>query len=420
MMRLPFRRVVFIVGVGLVVALALLLTPRPANAPDWENASPDLPAPINTAWGETRYVQPTQHWQVPVLWQNDGSILMVWAGADEQEARLYSAHLQSEDTMPNITGTILALKAYYPQDIRIAPARTGTYHLLWRDAENDGDTLRLRSAIIQEDGIATVGALTLSDATTQDYALLAQGDEAHVAYVVGEWGNTVLYGRTIDANGRLAFAQRLAVDAEQVALVAYGEQKHLFWTQNGALWRGVWNETGLTDVQRWGQIILPDDYSYNDVHVAVNGQYFVVWLDVRDANGQARIWWASASYDAERLPLLSVLHFTRQDASFNTGYNTGDAQVIRPHDEGAVLVQTMSAVTRQESILPTVITFDEGEMGVLYWHEGEPVGYQAIVQSPILGKAHIVTDTQRHLSVVWQSIEANTPIFALTSTLIGR
>lgn len=367
-----------------MVACAPSVTPTPATPQ------------ARSAWGDVIALQVANHRQAPAIHADEHRVMLAWAGADEQEARLYASTDTSDE------GRILALKAYYPQDVQLYPAGRDTYHLLWLDAETSGDTLRLRSALIHADGVALVGAMTLSQATTPAYSAVSlPGGGLRVVYSTGNAPLTRLRTRTIDAEGRANFAQDLDIEGQYPNLVADSDGLRLYWLHQRRIFSARWRDDGAMMPAALGTIPVPTRASLLSFSVAHNGAHAIAFAHLWDDDVMPAVWWSSAPIGDAFAPFKPLRLQPPTDAIDAPGYNIIQAYITQ-EDAGGEGVTWLATVPTAEAVLPTAIVW-RGTLGVLFWHEGAPRSYHNVLtQAPhLLDAPRITTARDRHLHLTW-------------------
>lgn len=187
------------------------------------------PTPVNTAtpqrpvWGDVQALAEVQQWDAPASRITDGAVLLVWAGADTQEARLYARHAASD-------AQIIALRALSPRDLRLLPL-FGKQALFWIDRDGSGPGTHLNFATLDAQGVAQQDTIRLSEGHVQQYdaARLPDGT-LRTVWSARDRAVSRLYGREIDLQGRPYTRDGLQVEGTHPQIVLRQDERvQLYW-----------------------------------------------------------------------------------------------------------------------------------------------------------------------------------------------
>jgi diadenosine tetraphosphatase ApaH/serine/threonine PP2A family protein phosphatase len=267
---------------GLVLACASLVGLVACTAGD--AVAPATPLPLRDPLAGARPVA------APSLAAARAGVLAGWVQPGPDGVQLLLRAL------PGGESVVQALDAAFAFDLRVYPA-AGAFHLLWLDAAEDGDGLRLYAAMSDAELVARVGPNALNRLPTSQYDAWAADDGTlHVAWTGGLPSEPALYYQTIDRRGRIRFPEQLDASLDHPALVP-GPDGSLAIVALGAGRSGVWRHDPATgrsariaeDVPRYaGDRLLGFDAA------AGEAGWLLVWCVLR-ADGTPETWLASST-----------------------------------------------------------------------------------------------------------------------------
>jgi len=379
------------------------------------SSSQATPSPRLSLWGAVTLVAETEQSTGPALQVADGQPLLTWTGADEQEARHYARALPAAPQ-------ILALKAFFPFMQALHPASDERTHLLWLDRTANDTELQLLSAIISPQAVAEFGPNPISTLPTRRYSTLPLADNSVVAVWVGvDRHLPVLFVSVIDAQGRARVPIKLRNDADFPVLVRDFEgQIHLFWLEDSA--RRVYhallsNQQEISNPRLLlNRTVVSTPDSIEDFAVAFDANHTYLFWQIRQGDGSHRVLYSAHPLDAIPFPPPQPLGIRASDsATITTGFNSG--AVFAAGQDATQPVSWAVPLSGQHEILPAAVNMNAA-LGLVYFEDGSPVGYQSIVESgPLIGAPRLQTDRERNLYLTWAEPTTRGPAqLLLTST----
>lgn len=375
---------------GLLLACSAAPEPLPATA---------TPLPVPTSlWGQIDLIAQTRQVEAPAVVVPDEAPLLAWTGADDLEARHYT---QNEAGVAQIA----AIKAFFPFMQTLWPAPDGV-HLLWLDRTDASDQLQLLSAFVDRNGVAVLGPNALYTNAVQRYT--AQPTATGGLDVVFVSGNVpALYRNQLDAGGRNGIATQLVERADYPVLTTDASGRTwLFWldSESGDVQRGVWAQGSVETMERLAvRFLLEPTTQLLSFDVAFDSTHTHLFWQVRDGTGQVRLLWSTAALTDDRFSEPRPLPIFQSDlATIEVGFNAG-AVAAAGLDETQSAVAWGKPLAGQHNFLPVAVNRGD-ELGILYFHEGDVVGYQVVGESgSLLRTPQITTDRARNLYLTWSA-----------------
>lgn len=370
-------------------------------------------ARINTAWGASTAWSADYAFSPALVWRDSATApLLAWGASDvEGVMRHYMAPAGS-------TPRILALDARLPLQHQLYPASPDLYHLLWLDLSPERDGLRLYHAIVGQDLVAKVGTNNLSNQATAAYHALALDDgRLLVAWTQGRLGAQTLHLTTIDAQGRVYFAERVARSAEQPALLRLPDDSlRLLWQAEGVIWQAELFPNQET--WRWTPPEIYAPLPQRVRHSELNAFYaasdsthrYLIW-QFTPVDGEAYVMWTSAEHADPSAPAPQRLSYLTDSSSYQTGYNGGTANTAREGTDDAnryLVTWARPLIGRHPAaLLALAIQDNRSALSLLWLTQGKLVAQQLIANEARLGDApRLVSslDGQRHLALAWSDV----------------
>jgi hypothetical protein len=359
-----------------------------------------IPLPITPSsyWGDIFTVGQAEQPNAPAFLVTAEHIVTAWVGADNtgihQDMRLVS-------NGATLT-TVLPLPPERPYAQQLAPAQDGSIHLLWLDADENGET-RLFCALITSEQTIERGPTLISDRPTLRYVVMSNGDGSLWAIWSGApIDEPVLYAQYIDSLGRPRQAVRLVEDADWPALTYTGSGVYLYWIQTttGSIFRARLINGVLNSVETIspGIVLSAADRltSFSAASDHTNGYLF--WNLTR-ADGQPETWFSTSLLETPiwREPSRLGVDWTTKEV-IETGFNGGRAY---PAHLGDRWLSWVVPVAGQLETLP-VTAVQKDKLALIYFRGGEVIGYQSIVATPgLIGLPALMTDRNLHLYLAW-------------------
>ena len=377
----------------LLVLCSLLAACTPSAAPTTESQA---------AWGPALTIAQAEQVNAPALWVANDRVTTAWVGADatgvHQDIRLL--------TPGGLSATaVLPLPPVYPYDQTIYPGQLNYTHFLWLDAAESGEN-RLYNALITPDLTVERGPTTLSTAHTLRYTALTAADGGlQIVWSGGLLAETALYYQTIDVAGRPGTPLELTLNADWPSLTRANDgTRYLVWLRptDNRLFYAVLTETGLTQISEIATLshIEPDTRLFN-VQIALDATHLYVFWNTVNSTGEAQTWLTSREITGAvwSSPAAVGLDLTAAEnrLPFETGFNTGSAQVI---EAGTEPVSWLTALSGQNAVLPAAAQVG-ADVALLYFQGGEIRAYQPITPAGLIGLPGLAVDQDRYLYLAW-------------------
>jgi hypothetical protein len=247
------------------------------------------------------------------------------------------------------------------------------------------------------------GAVPVSVGLALRYTAASRGDGAlWTVWSGAPPAEPALSARLIEASGLPGPILPLAYGADWPALIRANDgTQYLFWLDSASrrVTAALLGADGLTAVrpQDIGVMLVRGD-RLTDFQAALDTTHIYLFWNVDRVGGAAETWWTArplAGGDWSG-PALLALDTTR-DAPFVTGFNTGTASVSGP---GVDPVRRVAPLAGQYDVLPVAGQIGES-LGVIYFHGGMIVGYQALLDGRLLRPPALAVDRDRHLYLAW-------------------
>lgn len=342
-------------------------------------ASVDIP---ETDWGTVELIAQAEHIPAPVFLESLNGTIFAWTGAQDGEARHFSRGYQGNSQ-------IMALAAHFPQQQQLFPIDHGAL-MLWLDRTSTSLDSRLQVGTFSEQGIAIVGAVTVSDHGTRNYDAIALEDrQIRIVWSGGLGEVTNLYLHTVDHGGRPLGGEQIRIDADYPALIQDNNGiVHLFWLENNgrAAYHAQFEETATPQIinsRRIASNNLAGTDAIDNFTVGFDGTYAYLLWNIRRINGERRVLISTGQLADERfstpIPLLTS-------------------------DE--LPVQWATALSDIQNPLPIVVNQGD-DLSLLWMQEGILQETEWITSSgQLIGAGYIGSD-RNNLSVSWSAPTLN-------------
>lgn len=358
-----------------------------------------------SAWGESIHLGQAEQRSAPHLWATSERVTAVWVGADTNGIYHHSRILTDGGLSPTAT---LPLSPVHPFAQQLLPASGDNLHLLWLDANAQGET-RLYSAVISPKLELVRGPIMVSDRRTLRYAAApAAGGASWVVFSGGLLAEPGLFALYLDAEGRARQdVIRLTTDADWPSLAQTNDGKtFLFWRRpsDGAVQRAGFTDGMLDEAQTIARASLPPGDRLESLDAALDSSHEYIFWNVTRADGQPETWWASGTPDSSEWPASRLGVTTDKDLSFETGFNSGTANAAGAGDQW---LSWTAPLAGQFDTLPAAA--QSGNMlALVYFREGQIAGYQEVVNDArLIGQPDLKTDRDRFLYLSWAQPNAN-------------
>lgn len=372
-----------------------------------------------SAWGMVLHLGQAEQRSAPQLWATSERLTAVWVGADANGIYHHSRTLTSSGLSST---TVLPLSPIHPYGQRLFAASGDNLHLLWLDANAEGET-RLYAAVISPERTLVRGPILVSDQRTLRYAAVPDRNGAlWVVFSGGLVAEPGLYAVYLDAEGRpRRDITRIISDADWPSFAQTNDSASLlFWRRpsDGTVQRARFADGSLDEATVITPIpLLPGD-RLEDLSAAVDNSHEYVFWTVTRASGQTETWWASGlpdsgDWQAARLGIAADPY-----QLIETGFNTG---LVFTALAGEKRVSWASPLAGQFDTLP-VAAQSENALAMVYFRDGEIAGYQEIVQeTKLIGVPDLKADRDQFLYVSWAQPGADgTADLWLASLKAGR
>jgi hypothetical protein len=357
-----------------------------------------LPPPMSL-WGEIILLAQAEQSQSPALLIDQNRLSAAWIAADEfgvnQHVRLYTGSSLSSPLQ-------LPLPSTRPYAQQFAAGIDGNVHLLWLDA-NDNSENRLYSALITPQESVERSAL-VSERLTLRYSSVSNTDGSlWTVWSGGFVSEPGLYIQYIDAGGRSRPSRQLTTDADWPVLIRAADGTLLlFWLQvsTGRAYRSTLIDGGLTTIELLTDgVTLQRGDRLTDLRVGLDRMSGYLFWNIARVSGQVETWFSASLLTAPAWtpPERLGVNWTTK-SFFETGFNSGRAY---PAQRGDRWFHLASPVSGQFDILP-IAAVQGDRLVILYFQDGEVVGYQDIAQAAYLIEPPILlTDRDRHFYLAW-------------------
>jgi hypothetical protein len=370
-----------------------------ACTPPLTETKPVSPA---SAWGPVLTLAKAEHSAAPAIAPLTSDTLTAWitydrGGVRQQMGRIRDGQVDSSAD--------LILPPVHPFAQTLVPAVDDRVHLLWLDADKDGET-RLYAAWINSALQMLRGPTLISNQRTTRYAALPS--EASSLWLVTSGGLAAephLYAYYLDSVGRPRVQGDLPIasDADWPTWVRAGDGRaFLFWLghADGRLFRAEWvNErlTNATSVSA-GLPLARGDWLMS-LSAGLDQERAYVFWNLSRADGTAETWFSSGGLNDTQWPPAARLGAAlKSGVVFETGFNGGSAQAAQNGDEW---VSWAAPLFGQNTVMAVAALFKE-QVVVIYLRAGEVVGIQPIIGvNRLLRAPNLASDRDRHLYITW-------------------
>jgi hypothetical protein len=358
--------------------------------------------PSTTAWPALTVGQAEQS-AAPAMWAGVDGLMLAWVGADET-----GVHQDARAITPGgVTAVVvLPLPPARPYGQQLAPAAGSDRHLLWLDADEEGQN-RLYGAVITADLALKRGPTPVSAEAARRYAVLSNDNGS--LWVVSSGGLPAeprLRAHYIDPAGRPRQGNpaSLAADADWPSFVRRdGGAADLFWWQpsDGTIKRASFDaESGTlsSPVPVTTLHLAPGDRleTLSAAHDRTRGYLFA---NLTRADGERETWFSSGQAGAAAWEDMRRLGIEVQAGrTFEAGFNAGDALAAGP---GELWLSLAAPAQGDFERLPAAALAGD-DLSIVYFEDGQPAGFQVIVpDAGLIGPPAFQTDGERFLYLAW-------------------
>lgn len=379
-------------------------------------ACASAPAQELSLWGRIHTLAEAEQPQAPALWvQPDGQVTTAWIGADTAGVHQDARAISGTDMGSAIT---LPLPPVHPKDQVLLPAAEGKLHLLWLDANRDGES-RLYAALLTSELTVERGPTAISDRQTLRSTAVAQPNgQILTIWSGGLPAEPALYLQRVDERGLPRTPRLLVSDADWPALTQTNEGTlFLFWRRpsDGRLQAGQLEGDQLADVKSMPDFTLERGDRLHQVFSALDATHIYLFWNVTRASSTNETWMTNrlltdAIWSSPGLVGIGE----RQAEVVQTGLNSG--AVISATDGNIPLIWA-APMRGQFDVLPVAGRIGS-DVAVAYFRAGAIVGYQRIAPvQALIGPPLLLPDRDRYLYLAWaDALDTGRAALKLTSS----
>jgi hypothetical protein len=377
----------------LLVLLAVLLAACASPTP--------TPTPLLSAWGDIITLGQAEQMDAPSLWAFPDRTITAWIGADDTGIHQDTRTMTKDGLSARV---VLPLPPKNPYAQQMYPAEDDNVHVLWLDANPDGQ-VRLFGAVITPELKVERGPTPITEQITRRYTVLPNGDGS--LWVISSGGLPIepeLYARYLDPQGRPRFGSSdpIATDADWPALTQANDSTiYLFWIRpsNGEVMRSIIVNGIPENPQPIAETVaLNAGDRLISFSAGLDQSLGYLFWNVSRADGQAETWITSGALDADTWDKPKRFGIDKTKGNFETGFNSGTASAARG---GSQWLSWGAPLAGQFEVLPLAVVND-GKLGIAYLQNGAAVGYQDIASiSGLIGMPSLLTDRDRFLYLAW-------------------
>ncbi len=362
------------------------------------------PPAIDTAWGSALRLGEAEQSSAPTITVSDNRASFMWVGADasgiHQDGRTWSSGSISDRV-------VLPLPPRNPFALQTLPANVDRLHQLWLDQNSAGE-LRLYSALLGLPLTVERGPIEVTQQATRRFAAMRLPDGG--AWIVAAGGLDYapsLYAHTLDDAGRprLQESYEVAFEADYPALLTMSDgTTFVYWLSivEDLVYRAALLPNGQLDTP---QVVLPgltldSTDRLDSFHVAADQTHTYLFWNLVTAEGVPQTWYSAAQSSADGWSAPCPLSITRTASPVAVGFNAGDVVAVEPGGASLGYVIPVSGIY---PYLPTTAYDPAGQVGVLFWQGGEPVGLVEVAQSRLIGPPQLAVDRALYLYLTWSA-----------------
>lgn len=355
-------------------------------------------APPPSIWGPVITLGQTQQTSAPVLRVDSASVTASWIGADvngvHHDARIVTISGASESI-------VLPLPPTHPYDQRLFPAEDGYSHLLWLDANLNGET-QLFTARLSPDLQVERGPTPVTQAAARRYTAVPDANGGlTVIWSGGLLADPSLYMRQVDPAGRPSAATNLLTGGDWPALTSANDGvMHLFWYNpaGSSLHYATFADTlSIVDV---GSLDLQPGDRLQTIQAGLDNTHLYLFSNVTRASGEAQVWYTSSPLDEPQwsIPIQVGVDLSSENSeSLQIGFNSGQVSAAQI---GTRFASWSTPLSGQFEFLP-VATQIGNALSILYFQAGTLRGMQEIAQAQLIGPPALAVDQDRYLYLAW-------------------
>ncbi|MBN8594966.1 MAG: hypothetical protein J0M33_24655 [Anaerolineae bacterium] len=363
------------------------------------------PPAIDTAWGSALRLGEAEQSSAPTIALADGRANFMWVGADasgiHQDGRTWGSGSLSDQV-------VLPLPPRNPFALQTLPASTDSLHHLWLDQNSAGE-LRLYSALLGLPLTVQRGPIELTQQATRRFAAMRLPDGG--ALIVASGGLDYapsLYAHTLDDEGRprLQESYQVAFEADYPALLTMPDGTAFFYwlsTVDDLVYRAALLPNGQLDTPQAvlpGLTLEPTD-RLDSFYAAADQAHTYLFWNIVTAEGIPQTWYSAAQSSADEWPAPRPLSLTGTASPVAIGFNAGDVEAVEPGGNSPGYVIPSGGVFPN---LPTTVYDPAGQVGVLFWQGGQPIGMVNVAEARLIGPPQLAVDRALYLYLTWSAL----------------
>ena len=374
------------------------------------------PSSQETLWGDLLLIAQVPQTAAPALVLDGDSLTAVWIGSDERGVHHDARRISQDGVLGNLL--TLPLPPRYPHALQLTKGIGDRDHLLWLDADEDGE-IRLYSAILDLNLSVFRGPILVSDAQTFRYSAVEDG----AGGVLVAWSSRLpdeptLTITRIDYEGRPVQQLEQLDAADYPTLFRSVDGIYLSWLDVNAQVMCLSRfQLGITPIcqSRLPTVSIGRGDLLQGLTVGADRTHIYLFWNIQRAQSGDETWFATLPIGGDVWSQPQRLSFTTvAAATMQTSYNSGQVSAAQlggeAHFAFAALLPTIG------DTLP-VAGQSGDELAMLYFADGGVVGYQAITRARLLAPPLLLSDQDRHLYLAWSNaVSTDHADLHLTST----
>lgn len=372
-------------------------------------SSPLTPTAPTSLWGAIITLGQTEQTAAPALWTNGASQWAAWVGADQVGVHQVMSLIGAGSPGQSV---VLPLPPIHPYAQQVFPAADGNLHLLWLDAAPEGETRVFGALVNPALGLERGPTLFSRQSARRFIAFPAEDGGLTLISSGGLTSEPALFLRAIDSAGRPDFDEPvpLVSDADWPASTSRADrQVDIYWIEetSGRVLRAALVDQALQiPAFITTTIALNPGDRLDQFQAALDNTHTYLFWNLTRADGQHETWFAAGQIDSSdwRPPVRLGLD-TTLNTPFETGFNSGPARAAQSGSQPLTWVKIMDG---QFDVLPVAALLDENHLALVYFQNGNLVGYQDIAAVPsLLAPPSLLSDRDRHLYLAWSEPTPN-------------
>ncbi len=380
---------------ALIVVALLLLCAACGSAP-----ATVQPTGTPSLWSAPITLAQTPQSDAPALVSNNGGLVATWIGSDSRGVHQDARQLNGSGQLTDVI--TLPLPPTHPYGQRLFPADNGNTHLLWLDADSNGQTT-LYEALLMPDLTVARGPVVVSSGLALNFSAVPDGHGGlWVAWSGGQLSELSVYTRHIDDEGRpLLESTTIASNADHPALVATNRgDLWLFWLQNGQLMREALGPLTTSPAESLTSVVsLASGDRLTDFRAALDATSAYAFWDITRADGSNEAWMTAGSLSASAWRQPQRLSIKIGSMQVDTGFKLGS--IVSASMGGDTTLRWAEPLTDQYNSLAAVVESDAG-LGIITLQGGDLEGYTlAAPNVKLIGAPALVLNVAGNFAIAW-------------------